>query len=117
MGRQFTIPTGEQRARKWLNFSGAQKEKVMAEAQSSTGQSDGRNGAAGYGGDKAMGAKERREAEAAEVAEKVASMSMGSKATGARAHGMEKDRVSGLNSFVDSSGSSASQQSGGGRLN
>lgn len=114
--RQITIPAGEQRAHKGLNFSGAQKEKVMAAAQSSTGQSGGWRGAAGYGGEMATGAKDRKEADAAEVTEKVASMSMGSKAADARAPGKEKSRVSGLNSFVDSSESSACQTSGAGGL-
>lgn len=41
--RRFTIPAGEQRARKRPNFSGAQKEKVMSKHSPRTcGRVDGR---------------------------------------------------------------------------
>lgn len=80
------------RSGRWQEADGQDSEKV-------TGVKGPRNG---------------RGADATEVTKGVANMSMGSKATDAMASGKEKAKVSVLNSFVDSSGSSENLPSGNG---
>lgn len=95
-GKRLTIPAVDPRVRIGLNFSGAQKSKVMASATSSNNSPGvrSRGGSQGSWSTKAGGGQG---AAAAELAKGVASMSVDSKGPSGG-----KDRVSGLNSFVDS---------------
>lgn len=103
VGKRITIPAVAPVARKGLHFSGAQREKVMEGVASSNTATNGSNvrgradgGRTGMHG----GGRAGSEAAAADLAKGVASMSFDSK----RAEPVVgKERVSGLDSFVDSS--------------
>lgn len=88
-----------------LNFCGDQKAKVMASATSSNNTPRGGSGSFARRGGRAGQTNQGRGAEAAKLARGIASMSMDAKDPGSKAdpqwHG--KERVSGLDSFEDSS--------------
>lgn len=114
VGKRFTIPAADQTARKALNFSGGQHDRVLVGAASSNMASNGSNMKGGSGADgRRYGGREGgrggSEADTAELTKGVASMSMGSKQPGANSEtpDMGRGRVSGLDSYMGSSDTSS----------
>lgn len=104
-GKRITIPAVDPRVRIGLNFSGDQKTKVMASANSSNKTPRGNFSPSSNRGGRSTQTGQDRRADAADLAKGVASMSMdgkGQEANDAPLWGV-KERVSGLDSFVDSS--------------
>lgn len=100
VGKRFTIPAGEQRAKRGLNFSGDQREKVMAEANSSN-----RSPMENRGSVQRRGRDVRQEAVVAALAKGVASLSVDDSKSNFNEvlEGGSKQRVSGLDSYAGSS--------------
>lgn len=107
VGKRMTIPAGEQKSKRSLNFSGAQKDKVMATAASSASSPYFSNMRSGQRRGREE-SKEYAEAVAAELAKGVASMSVDKKGSASGIHEPRSrdDRVSGLNSYVGSTDTS-----------
>ncbi|KAF8774984.1 hypothetical protein HU200_005032 [Digitaria exilis] len=95
IGKRLTIPAGDYKSKKGLNFSGGQKEKVMS-ATGSSNQSANKHG--GWGRRRAGSQRWEESADAAaDLADEVANMSVDKQEEQAG-----KDKVSGLYSFEDS---------------
>lgn len=105
VGRHFTIPAIAHRAKRGLNFSGEQKERVMAGNRSSNRPSSGSNFKEGGRAGERDGGNSGQEADAGGLAERVASMSVDTNNhdTDEALSKMGLGKVSGLDSFMDSS--------------
>lgn len=108
VGKLLTIPAAEQKAKRGLNFSGFQRDKVMSMANSSNVLSKEGKYKSKQGGSWAPGSRENfggQNMDAADLARGVASMSVDSQVLGQKEEATMSrgGRVSGLNSSVDSS--------------
>lgn len=104
VGKRMTIPVGEHKSKRGINFSGDQKAKVLSGMGSSNRAYNGNPR-----GDHRTGRDSRQngddEAAAADLAKGVASMSMDTngQVPSQQPEGAAKEKVSGLDSFMDSS--------------